>query len=87
MEWPKQYGDSIPPMAVWTLEQLNARYVQMANELVEALRESDFPPSVEDLLDRKQRDVAERRAGLVYKITWEMRRVPEEWQRRDGDPG
>lgn len=78
--------DGTPPMKVWTLDQLNARYIQMAKELETALQDRDNPvPGEEEVLDPTQRWQVGMWALRLRKITWEMGNVAEEWRRRDGE--
>lgn len=73
-------------MQDWTIEQLNARYLQMSKEMEQVLRERNNPiPTSEEVLDLLQRSRTGLYALRLRKITWEMGNVAEEWRRREGE--
>lgn len=79
-------SNSTPPMQDWTIEQLNARYLQISKEMEEVLQERSSPiPTSEELLDPLQRPRVGLYALRLRKIAWEMGRVAEEWRRREDE--
>lgn len=79
-------SDSIPPMQNWTMEQLNARYLQMSKEMEEVLHDREnVVPAPDELLDPAQRSRIGMWSLRLRKIAWEMGNVAEEWRRRDSE--